>query len=199
MFKTLKSKIIVTILTILIALSAFTLTADASFISFNGDGQLAGGSVVSGDPSGNVSWYSPGAARTGWVISIVDTNGSNKYAPYIYVDMGSLVQKVKLKNYDGTEYEEYINYGQLKSKLGGRFKFEASMDEYGYMMEEAYQESAIIWAEGNCPWPAPFINSTHGSNVSAVRDWMQRKDKIINGTEVTNAHWVIYKYFGSDI
>lgn len=95
MFKSIKSKIILTILTIIIALSAFTLTAHANFISFNGDGQLAGGTVVSGDPYGNVSWYSPGAARTGWVISIVDKNGSNKYVPYIYIAMGTPVKEVK--------------------------------------------------------------------------------------------------------
>jgi len=72
------------LLALLISLSAFTITADASFISFNGDGQLAGGSVVSGDPSGNVSWYSPGAARTGWVISIVDTSGSTPIRCYFF-------------------------------------------------------------------------------------------------------------------
>ena len=42
-------------------------------------------------------------------------------------------------------------------------------------------------------------NSDHGSNVQAVRDWMQTKESVIDGVTVTNAEAVIYKYFGADI
>lgn len=48
-------------------------------------------------------------------------------------------------------------------------------------------------------WDAPFINSTHGSNAQAVRDWMQSKGKQIGGVEVVNAYWVIYNYFGANM
>ena len=40
---------------------------------------------------------------------------------------------------------------------------------------------------------------TSWSNVQAVRDWMTTKGKQINGNAVTNAEWVIAKYFGADV
>lgn len=48
-------------------------------------------------------------------------------------------------------------------------------------------------------WFDPFRNGDCGSNAQAVKDWMIKKDKQIDGVKMTNSHWVILKYFGPRI
>ena len=189
----LKHKIPMIILILLISLSAFSITANANFLSYNGTNGLSGGATVSGTWEGGVSWYSPGQYKTGWIISIVDTEGKNYYAPYIYIDMADPVKEVYLINQEGHEYKEWVNYGYTKSRIPGMYIY---YDEW--YNEEIHQEYAMIDADGHCPWPAPFTNGGT-SNEPAVRDWFMAQESEIHGETITNAHAVIYMYFGEHV